>query len=185
MSEANPIKILKALDSHLTEPIELVVYGKSAIYLLFPEDEKIGVTNDLDLIIPEVKISVFDNRLDFWDAVEKTNKELEHLGLYLSHIFDEHQIILHPDWFKSKIEIESIFFKNISVFTPNPLDLIITKMMRVDPQDRNDIRFIFEKACIQEKDLLQRIEAAICPDVAEIKDAFFQNVAWLKGEMIK
>ena len=64
MSEANPIKILKALDSHLTEPIELVVYGKSAIYLLFPEDEKIGVTNDVDLIIPEVKISVFDKRLD-------------------------------------------------------------------------------------------------------------------------
>ena len=48
--------------------------------------------------------------------------------------------------------------------------------------DRNDIRFIFEKACIQEKDLLQN---AICPDVAEIKDAFFQNVAWLKGEMMK
>ena len=185
MSDSNPIKILKSLDSHLTESIELVVYGKSAIYLMFPEDEKVGVTNDLDLIIPEIKISVFDKRLDFWDAVEKTNKELEHLGLYLSHIFDEHQIILHPDWFKSKIEIESILFNNLSVFTPYPLDLIITKMMRVDPQDRNDIRFIFEKACIQEKDLLQRIEGAICPDVAEIKDAFFQNVAWFKGEKMK
>jgi hypothetical protein len=182
---SNPFKILKTLDSHLEEPIDLVVYGKSAICLLFPEDEKIGVTNDLDLIIPETKISVFDKRLDFWDAVEKTNKELEHLGLYLSHIFDEHQIILHPDWFNSKIEIESILFNNLSVFTPNPLDLIITKMMRVDPQDRNDIRFIFEKACIQEKDLLQRIEGAICPDVAEIKDAFFQNVAWFKGEKMK
>ena len=83
MSDANPIKILKTLDSFLTEPIELVVYGKSAIYLMFPEDEKIGVTNDLDLIIPEVHISIFDKRLDFWEAVEKTNKELEHLGLYL------------------------------------------------------------------------------------------------------
>ena len=185
MRDANPIKILKALDSHLTEPIELVVYGKSAIYLLFPEDEKIGVTNDLDLIIPEVKISFFDKRLDFWDAVEKTNKELEYLGLYLSHIFDEHQILLHPDWFKSKIEIDSISFKNLRVFTPNPLDLIITKMMRVDPQDRSDIRFIFEKACIQEKHLLQRIEGAICPDVAEIKDAFAQNVNWLKGAKMK
>jgi hypothetical protein len=185
VSEANPIKILKALDSHLTEPIELVVYGKSAIYLLFPEDEKIGVTNDLDLIIPEVKISVFDKRLDFWDAVEKTNKELEHLGLYLSHIFDEHQIILHPEWYKSKIKIENICFKHISVFTPNPLNLIITKMMRVDPQDRNDIRFIFEKACIEEKDLLQHIDGAICPDVAEIRDAFVQNVNWLKGEKMR
>ena len=153
--------------------------------MLFPEDETIGVTNDLDLIIPEVQISVFDKRLDFWQAVEKTNRELKHLGLYLSHIFDEHQIILHPNWFKSKIKIGNISFKNISVFAPNPMDLIITKMMRVDPQDRNDSRFIFEKARIQKKDLLQRIEAAICPDVAEIKDAFFQNVAWLKGEKMK
>ena len=185
MSDANPIKILKALDSHLTDSIELVVYGKSAIYLLFPEDEKIGVTNDLDLIVPEVKISVFDKRLDFWDAVEKTNKELENLGLYLSHIFDEHQIILHPDWFKSKIEIESMSFKNLSVFTPNPLDLIITKMMRVDPQDRNDILLILEKSSIQEKDLFKRIDEAVCPDIAEIKDAFAQNVAWLKGEKMR
>ena len=76
MSDSNPIKILKTLDSFLIEPIDLVVYGKSAIHLLFPKEEKIGVTNDLDLIIPEVKISVFDKRLDFWDAVEKTNKEL-------------------------------------------------------------------------------------------------------------
>jgi hypothetical protein len=38
----------------LEEPIDLVVYGKSAIFLLFPENEGIGVTNDLDLIIPEV-----------------------------------------------------------------------------------------------------------------------------------
>jgi len=185
VSDANPIKILKTLDSFLTEPIELVVYGKSAIYLMFPEDEKIGVTNDLDLIIPEVQISIFDKRLDFWEAVEKTNKELEHLGLYLSHIFDENQIILHPDWFKSKIENKIINFKNLSVFTPNPLDLIITKMMRVDPQDRNDVRFIFEKACIQEKDLFLRIDGAICPDVAEIKDAFVQNVNWLKGEKMR
>ena len=184
MSETNPLKILKTLDSYLTEPIKLVVYGKSAIYLMFPEDEKNGVTNDLDLIIPKVEISVFDKRLDFWDAVEKTNKELEHLGLYLSHIFDENQIILHPDWFKSKIENKIINFKNLCVFTPNPLDLIITKMMRVDPQDRNDIRFIFEKACIQEKDLLQRIDGAVCPDVAEIKDAFIQNISWLREDKL-
>lgn len=45
---SNTFNILKTLDSHLEEPIDLVVYGKFAICLLFPEDEKIGVTNDLD-----------------------------------------------------------------------------------------------------------------------------------------
>jgi len=52
---SNPIRILKKLDSHLRKSIELVVYGKSALYLLFPNDNQIGVTNDVDLILPKVQ----------------------------------------------------------------------------------------------------------------------------------
>jgi hypothetical protein len=44
---SNPIRILKKLDSHLRKSIELVVYGKSALYLLFPNDNQIEVTNDI------------------------------------------------------------------------------------------------------------------------------------------
>jgi hypothetical protein len=52
---SNPIRILKKLDSHLRKSIELVVYGKSALYLLFPNDNQIRVTNDVDLIVPKVQ----------------------------------------------------------------------------------------------------------------------------------
>jgi len=168
----------------LEEPIDLVVYGKSAIFLLFPENEGIGVTNDLDLIIPEVQISVFNERLDFWDAVEKTNEDLRAYGLYLSHIFDEHQIILHANWFESKIKIENKDFRNLSVYVPSPLDLILTKMMRVDPQDREDILLIFENAKIKPLELTNRIKDAICPDIQEIKCAFEANNAWLREKKI-
>ena len=47
--------MLKKLDSHLRKSIELVVYGKSALYLLFPNDNQIRVTNDVDLIVPKVQ----------------------------------------------------------------------------------------------------------------------------------
>ena len=55
MISSNPIRILKKLDSHLRKSIELVVYGKSALYLLFPNDNQIRVTNDVDLIVPKVQ----------------------------------------------------------------------------------------------------------------------------------
>ena len=65
MIESNPIRILKTLDSFLKGRIELVVYGKAALHLLFQNDSSLGITNDVDLIVPEVHISMFDQRLDF------------------------------------------------------------------------------------------------------------------------
>jgi hypothetical protein len=63
--ESNPIRILKTLDSFLKDRIELVVYGIAALHLLFQNDSSLEVTNDVDLIVPEIHLSVFDERLDF------------------------------------------------------------------------------------------------------------------------
>ena len=49
MISSNPIRILKKLDSHLRKSIELVVYGKSALYLLFPNDNQIEVTIEVEI----------------------------------------------------------------------------------------------------------------------------------------
>ena len=92
MNEANSLRILRTLDKYLEREIDLVVYGKSAIHLLFEGDRRISLTNDVDLIVPELQVQVFDKRIDFWDALEKTNQDLEKSSLYLTHIFDEKQI---------------------------------------------------------------------------------------------
>ena len=97
MIESNPVRILKTLDSFLKDQIELVVYGKAALHLLFQNDFSLGITNAVDLIVPEVHISMFDQRLDFWEAMEGTNEELKSEGLCLTHVFEEKQKILHPD----------------------------------------------------------------------------------------
>ena len=74
-----------------------------------------------------------------------TNQKLKSEGLYITHVFDEKQIVLHSTWFNSKLEIGIKDINNLIIFVPSPLDLILTKMMRIDPLDREDIRLIYEK----------------------------------------
>jgi hypothetical protein len=182
LNDTNPIRILKILDSYLNEPIEVVVYGKAALHLLFQNDPSIGVTNDVDLIVPEVHVAIFDERLDFWEAMENTNQKLKSEGLYITHVFDEKQIVLHSTWFNSRLEIVIKDINNLKIFVPSPLDLILTKMMRIDPLDREDIRFIYEKANLDPKVLSEHLKGAVCPEIEEIMEAFEQNKLWLKSE---
>ena len=70
----------------------------------------------------------------------------------------------------------------LCLYVPSPVDLILTKMMRVDPIDREDIRFIFEQAKISSNDLRDHLKRAVCPHVEEIKEAFEQNKRWLESE---
>ena len=180
MSDSNTQRILSTLDKYLSNEIDLVVYGKSAIHLLFEGDRRISLTNDVDLIVPEVQVHLFDKRIDFWDALEKTNQDLEKSSLYLTHIFDEKQIILQPNWYSNKVKIQTDELNYLNIFVPSPLDLIITKMMRVDPLDRSDIVFIFENAEIKPQDLRRYCIEAVCPDQAGIRDAFENNKVWLR-----
>ena len=97
MSDINTQRILATLDKYLSSEIDLVVYGKSALHLLFEGDRRIPLTNDVDIIVPELQVQVFDKRIDFWHALKKTNQDLEKSSLYLTHIFDEKLIILNPN----------------------------------------------------------------------------------------
>ena len=180
MSDSNTLRILATLDKYLRSEIDLVVYGKSALHLLFEGDRRISLTNDVDLIVPELQVQVFDKRIDFWDALEKTNQDLEKSSLYLTHIFDEKQIILHPNWYSNKVKIQMDKLNYLNIYVPSPLDLILTKMMRVDPLDRSDIVFIFENAEIKSQELRNYCIEAVCPNQEEIRDAFENNKVWLR-----
>ena len=180
MSDSSTKRILATLDKYLSSEIDLVVYGKSALHLLFEGDRRISLTNDVDIIVPELQVQVFDKRIDFWDAVEKTNQDLEKSSLYLTHIFDEKQIILQPNWYSNKVKIQTDELNYLNIFVPSPLDLILTKMMRVDPLDRSDIVFIFENAEIKSQELRNYCIEAVCPDQEEIRDAFENNKLWLR-----
>ena len=64
MSDVNTLKILATLDKYLSSGIDFFVYGKSAFHLLYEGDHRITFTNDVDLIVPELQIQVFDKSKD-------------------------------------------------------------------------------------------------------------------------
>jgi hypothetical protein len=66
---------------------------------------------------------------------------------------------------------------------PATEDLILTKMMRVDPQDRADIRFLMEQSPLDANDLESLASSARVPDLPEIREAFDQNLKWLRENL--
>lgn len=178
----HPEKILRTLDAHLIHPTRLILYGRAALALGFPAPyPEFHTTMDVDAILPEVEMDSIEDDDSFWDAVEVTNQELHSSGLYLTHLFADSQIILSPNWLEHIIPIDLPGLRFLQLFRPSTPDLILTKMMRVDPQDRADIDFLLAHLTATANDISRLIEAANVPDIPEIHEAFLENSAWLKS----
>ena len=112
-----------------------------------------GKTQDVDAILPNVEMSKIESDGQFWKAIELTNKSLEPSGLYLSHLFTDRQIAITPDWLDRIVGIPSSGYRFLRLFRPSAVDLILTKMMRNDREDLNDIRFIMAQERVSESEL--------------------------------
>lgn len=89
----HPETILRTLDRHLTHPARLILYGRAALSLGFPNSPaEFSATMDVDAILPRVELSGIEQDESFWDALEKTNSELEPDGLYITHLFVDDQL---------------------------------------------------------------------------------------------
>jgi hypothetical protein len=53
---------------------------------------------DVDGIIRVSQLDALVEDLSFWDAIDRTNHKLEPKGLYITHLFQEDQVFLRPDW---------------------------------------------------------------------------------------
>lgn len=78
------------------------------------------------------------------------------------------------------VRLPSDSLKHLGLHRPATEDLILTKMMRIDPQDREDIGFLLKQADLSEERLKHALETAIIPAVSEIKKAFEENKKWLR-----
>jgi hypothetical protein len=62
----NPLEILRTLDGHLTQPFELILFGRSALALGYPDaPSEYGATLDMDGIMPMTDSEPDE---DFWLA---------------------------------------------------------------------------------------------------------------------
>jgi len=52
-------------------------------------------------------------------------------------------------------------------------------MMRVDPQDRDDMRFLLGQADFSPTKMLDTLANAMVPEIPEIQDAVAINQVWL------
>ena len=83
----NPERLLLALDEGLDHQVALVLYGRSAVTLGFAgTPEEVGDTKDVDAIIRLVEL----------DAL--VNERFKDEGLYITHLFQEDQVFLRPEW---------------------------------------------------------------------------------------
>jgi len=169
---SNPLRILKALAKHLASPAEITLFGRSALALGFPQaPNHFHNTQDVDGILPMPWLDPADTHQDFWQAVERTNAELESDGLYLTHLFREVDVILQPDWIDKRVRLD-LGLEKLSVFRPASIDLILTKMARGDEDDLQDIRFLLQQEALTIDQLETAFRRARVPDIPEIQELF-------------
>ena len=179
---SHPEHILRVLDRHLARPTELVRYGRAALALGYPDaPESFHATMDVDAILPEVQMASIEADDGFWKAIESTNHELQSAGLYITHLFSDAQLIIRPQWLDHVVAIDMAGLRFLKLQRPSTEDLILTKMMRVDPQDRSDIRFLLDHSCLYPNELEALLMSATVPPLAEIMEAFQDNSQWLRG----
>ncbi|MGA2557455.1 MAG: DUF6036 family nucleotidyltransferase [Verrucomicrobiota bacterium] len=169
---SNPLRILRTLDQHLALPAEITLFGRSALALGYSHaPDHFHNTQDVDGILPLAWLQPPDAHEDFWQAVQRTNTELEPDGLYLTHLFRETDVILQPDWLDRRLRLEA-GLRKLVVFRPATVDLILTKMARADEDDLQDIRFLLQQDRLTRDQMEKAFARARVPDVPEIQGLF-------------
>ncbi|HEX3624956.1 MAG TPA: DUF6036 family nucleotidyltransferase [Verrucomicrobiae bacterium] len=169
---SNPLRILRTVDRHLTLPAEITLFGRSALALGFPRTPAhFHNTKDVDGILPLSWLEPPNEHEDFWRAIQLTNAELEPDGLYLTHLFREVDVILQPDWFDRRVQI-NVDLKKLAVFRPTTIDLALTKMARADDDDLQDVQFLVRAESLTRNQLEAAFALARVPNVPEIQEIF-------------
>lgn len=181
---SHPEKILRTLDGFLDHKVSLILYGRAALALGYEDSHPaFHSTMDVDAILPVAQMSSIEADESFWSAIEKTNEALADSELYLTHLFADDQVILRGNWLEHVCPIPISGLTHLRAHRPDTLDLILTKMMRVDPQDREDIRFLLNHCDLNAHSLEKLLSLAKVPDISGIQEAFDQNSQWLRDEL--
>jgi hypothetical protein len=150
----------------------MTLFGRSALALGYPHaPNHFHNTEDVDGILPLAWLHPPDKHEDFWQAVQRTNAELESDGLYLTHLFREVDVILQPDWINRRSQLP-LEFHHLTVFRRATIDLILTKMARGDDDDLQDIRFLLLQEPLTSDQLETAFARARVPDIPETRELF-------------
>ena len=168
----NAQTILEELNRRLDVPVELTLYGRAAIQLGFahpPADALLSL--DVDAVLWIGQAEELNEKTNFWEAIDQVNEKLGNRGLYISHFFTEDMVVLRPDWRDKRKKIERPWEK-LRLYRLADVDLLLSKLMRDDPQDQQDARFIAREAHLSKADVEAALQAARIPEVPELVEQF-------------
>lgn len=164
--------ILDELNARLDVPVELTLYGRAAIQLGFPNPPKDTLLSlDVDAVFWLGQAEQLNEKTNFWEAIEQVNHVLSSRGLYISHFFTEDMVILRPNWREERKKIQGAW-SNLALYRLSDLDLLLSKLMRDDPQDQQDAQFIIEAASLNRAAVENALQKARIPDIAEVREQF-------------
>lgn len=127
----------------------------------------------MDVILRFSKTAELDADDQFWEAQARVNVELEKRGLYMTHMFEEDQVFLRPDWEQHIVPVLRPPTRWLKLFRPHTVDLILTKMMRGDDaQDMEDVAFLVRHDGITPEQMEPAFATVRMPDIQELRDAF-------------
>lgn len=167
----NAEEILSALDAKLNKPVELTIYGRAALALGFKKaPPEYFRSNDVDVVLWLHQDAELQ-QTNFWDAVNELNAEFQERGLYLTHLFTEAQVIITPRWRQQRVQIPRPW-QELTVFRLGDADLFLSKLMRDDPQDIADARFIASQSGWNDEEIATIISKARVPDISALREEF-------------
>ncbi len=168
----NAGRILASLDAKLNAPVELTLYGRAALLLGFSDPpEQYAMSRDIDAVMPLGQAEELALATNFWEAVEQVNRELAERELYISHFFEEDQVVLTPEWRDNRVPIAGTWVR-LKLFRLGDVDLFLSKLMRDDAADLADARFIVQRAGLGKETIRRAIARARVPAIPEIEHQF-------------
>lgn len=168
----NAERILSALDCKLNAAVELTLYGRAAFVLGFKDaPEEFAQSKDIDAILWIGQADELARTTNFWEALEEVNRMFRDQELYISHLFEEDQVVLTPEWKNQRIPIHGSWNK-LRVYRLGDIDLFLSKLMRNDPQDISDAKFVAKRAGWNREMISRNISLARVPDIPEIREQF-------------
>lgn len=168
-------EILSAIDAKIDRAIELTLYGRAALALGFENaPPEYFQSKDVDVVLWLRQGEELLEHTNFWDVVQEVNEEFRDQERYISHLFEETQVVLTPEWKEQRILIKGDWQK-LSIYRLGDQDLFLSKLMRDDPQDLADARFIAVRAGWDSKDTAEVIGRARVPNMPALREEFSQT----------
>jgi hypothetical protein len=168
----NAETLLFAVDERLSGIVELTLYGRAALHLGFSNPQPdYALSRDVDAVLWIGQAEAMIEHTNFWAVIDEVNSLFADQELYISHFFEESQVILTPEWRSKRVPIRGAW-KNLNLYRLGNEDLFLSKLMRDDPIDRMDAEFIIRAGPLSQDQIGTAIRSARIPPIPEIAEQF-------------